>query len=291
MDPFTIAGLAMGGGSLLAGLFSKPKKVQYQALDINKVINEARTTASQNLENSIGLEAKFRPGTAALRRTTDDVLGNIASGNTAGFAARDRMAADFFGSGGTNDLLAESTNRILGQLRLGGQLDPETQNAVMRGALEGSGTAGISGSGAGRGLVARDLGLTSLGLMQQRQANALNAGQILQNSQLSALNAGTALAGQDLQRGGLLAGIIDARAMPESGLSPDSVANMYVADNNARNQVNATNAQIAAQSRNQMLQGMLGFGGSLMTAGAAGGISSALGKLGGSTALPAGMKF
>lgn len=57
---------------------------------------------------------------------------------------------------------------VVSQMNLGGQIDPEMQSMVVRDALEGAGGAGIVGSDAGRGIVARDLGLTSLGLQQQR---------------------------------------------------------------------------------------------------------------------------
>lgn len=58
------------------------------------------------------------------------------------------------------------------QQALGGQLDPETQALVTRTALQGGGASGISGSGAQRGAVARDLGLTSMDLQNQRQGRA-----------------------------------------------------------------------------------------------------------------------
>jgi len=61
---------------------------------------------------------------------------------------------------------------VVDQQNLGGAIDPETQNAVVRGALQSAGTSGILGSRAGTGLVARDLGLTSMDLERQRQQQA-----------------------------------------------------------------------------------------------------------------------
>lgn len=65
---------------------------------------------------------------------------------------------------------------ILDQLNLGGGLGEELQNQVITNALQGNAATGFGVGNGGRGLVARDLGLTSLDLIRQRQADALNAG-------------------------------------------------------------------------------------------------------------------
>lgn len=59
------------------------------------------------------------------------------------------------------------------ELSLGGEIDPETQAQVVRGALSNSASAGIlPGTLGNRGLVARDLGLTSMDLRNSRAKNA-----------------------------------------------------------------------------------------------------------------------
>lgn len=65
---------------------------------------------------------------------------------------------------------------ILDQLNLGGALDQELQNQVITNALEGNAATGFGVGAGGRGLVARDLGLTSLDLIRRRQQDALQAG-------------------------------------------------------------------------------------------------------------------
>lgn len=65
---------------------------------------------------------------------------------------------------------------ILDQLNLGGSLDQELQNQVVTNALEGNAASGFGVGVGGRGLVARDLGLTSLDLLRRRQQDALAAG-------------------------------------------------------------------------------------------------------------------
>lgn len=286
---FGLPGAAVGGviGGI-AGLFgSKSSKPAYQPLDLTKIITDAREQAKTNLTNSIALENELRPGTAALRTTTDSALGTLASDSTAGLMARNDLLSSIgtpkvdvtgLGLGSTNPLLQASTARLMEQLGLGGKLDLDTQNAVVQSALERGGTAGISGSGAGRGLVARDVGLTSLGLLNSRIAAAQAAGtnqaqlslqgdqvklagqQLSLNDYLNRLSGASTAAGQDIQKTGLLASIIDSRALPESGLSPDAVASLAVGQNNTLNQVNATGAMINAANRNANLQALLGFG-------------------------------
>ena len=78
---------------------------------------------------------------------------------------------------------------------------------------------------------------------------------------LGRYNAAQGAAGQDIQGTGLLAGLIDARMMPNAGLSSTDIANLYSGQNNAQNQMNATNAAINAQRSNSNLQAMLGLAG------------------------------
>ena len=259
------AAIAVGVGSAVAGAVTANKNAHAaragapKGVDINQLISDARTNAADNLKNSIGLEAQYLPGTAALRRTADTGLGDLASGNTAGFAARDKILGDISSSTlDNNPLLAESTGRILSNLRMGGNLDPETQNAAARNALQTGGAAGISGSGAGRGLVARDLGLTSLQLRTQREQQALSAGSNLSQLRLQdilgrggfAANA----AGQDASRALSIASLIDSRGRPEAGLSANSIANLSVGNNNINNAAQAQIAQSGIAQNNANLQ-------------------------------------
>lgn len=271
----TAVGAVAGG---LIGLFSGGKKTKVEAkpLDIAKIISDARTAAAENYQGSLNLERQFRPESAALRTQTDLALSDLLSGNTAG-ARQSLSLLDSLRTSAvdpdvaSNPLLAESTNRILNNLRLGGALGRETQEMAVKTALERGGAAGIAGSGAVRGLVARDLGLTSLALEQQRIAQAQQAGQTqaqlgLAGQQLrlqdllGRAGAVQGLAGQETQRIGMLGSLLDARPLPESGLSAGSIANLAIGGTNVENQVNATNAMIDQQRRNQNLNALLGLG-------------------------------
>lgn len=259
-----VAGGIIGGVAGLFGSKSSAKTPAYQPLDISKVITDARETARTNLAQSIALEQEFRPGTAALRKTTDKALGDLASGQTPGISSRDTLL-DLMGNDiASNPLLEESASRILSNLRLGGALGADVQQQAFKAALEKGGAAGISGSGAIRGLVARDLGLTSLGLENQRISQAQEAGKTMSALRLQDLATRGSITGAaanfDLSRIGTLAGLIDSRYLPSSGLDPGAIASLYVAENNAINQTGMDAAAINQASRNANLSAMLGLG-------------------------------
>lgn len=288
-----------GVGALLggvSGLFSsKPKAPEYKPLDISKIISESRATAAENYRNSFALEKDVNPQQAALRTVTNSSLGSLASGalpnqqvanSLLSQAGTSKVDTTGLGDTWTNPLLEESANRIMHNLKLGGTLGKEAQASAVKAALEKGGAAGISGSGAGRGLVARDLGLTSIGLENDRIAKAQDAGKTmaalglqgdvlrLQGQQLGLsdylgrTNAALTGAGQDMQRIGLLASIVDGRPLPESGLSAGSVASLYVADNNARNQFAADSAAIKSKQYGQDINSLLGLAGTVAGSGA-----------------------
>ena len=266
-----MAWVAIGSAVVGAGasIYSANKNAKSAAaakgtpLDINKLITDARTAAADNYKNSIALEQQYNPAQAALRSYSNLALRDGLSGNTSAMRARDSLLS---GLGEENKLLAESADSILQSLRLGSKLSAETQNAVTRAALQTGGQAGLSGSFAGRGLVARDLGLTSLALEQQRQQQALQAGQLLSAESLGRFNALSNASIADANRIGLLSDIIDARALPESGLSPGSIADVTTGQSNAQNQSNAAYQASLAGNRNATLNSLLGFGAQALTA-------------------------
>jgi hypothetical protein len=281
-------GIGSAAAGLAGNLYTSNKNAkalkgaQAKPLDIAQVISDARENAASNYRNSFALESQFRPGTAALRGTVDNALGALDSGRTPGFAARDSLLGGLGESKTSNPLLDASVASIFDNLKLGGTLGRDVQQQAAQAALEKGGAAGISGSGAARGLVARDLGLTSLGLLQQRQAQGLQAGstmaQLNLQDFLGRMSAAQAAAGQDTQRTSLLASIIDARALPESGLSPGGIANLYVGDKNAQDQQRMNLAQASAARNTQDMNALLGFGTQAAGAyfGAKGGTGSAI---------------
>lgn len=74
-----------------------------------------------------------------------------------------------------NPLQSTYTQSILDNLNLGNQLPADVQQQVIQNALQGSAASGFGLSPGGRGLVGRDLGLSSLQIGGQRRAEALGA--------------------------------------------------------------------------------------------------------------------
>ena len=251
-------------------------------LDLNKLIEDARSQYAKNYSDQLALERQFNPGQAALRDLSNAGLTNLSTGNTTALRARDSLLAsgrsDLLDTGAANPLLAESSDSILNSLRLGGNLSAETQNAVTRGALQKGGFAGISGSQAGRGLVARDLGLTSLALEQQRQQAGLTAGQALSQDaasrskqafdRFSALSGFTGqAAGQDIETQLRLAAEMSGRPYPVAGLNPASTFAAATGDKYYQDDANAELQKQLAKARSDKLNTILGFGKTVLGGG------------------------
>jgi len=267
------AGIGLAG-SLIGG--NKANKAVNKALanqktvDIGKLVEDARVNAENTLKTSLNLEQKYLPGQAAARdASTDNFLSQL---DPSGQGAQRREAAlqqlfDFSARGGEPTYTGSATFRsaadsILADLGLGGQLDADTQSAVMRGALAGAGRAGIGGSEAGRGLVARDLGLTSMQVRNARQQAALQAGQI--ESQLGLAAAQNYLQSLGLQIDATTGQLRDAASIfqmganlprPEGGLSAGDIASAEIAQTNAYNQRLMDAAGIKSGNTSTMFSG------------------------------------
>jgi len=265
MEPISIA---LAAGSVLSGILggSAAKKAASRAadeamskqktIDIGKLVADARANSEANLAKSLELEKKFLPGVAQLRESTTANLEEELTGG--GRMSRDEALNRLLGFQAASatptyegsPLFKAATDKIAADLALGGSLDPETQAAAVRGALSGAGRSGIIGSEAGRGLTARDLGLTSLALSQSRQKAALEAGNLqsqlgLTQAQLGlsagdqllrSLGMGVEATGSNLSQAGQLFNLLANQALPESGLSSGSLADITVGETNAYNQ-------------------------------------------------------
>ena len=293
-----ISARAVSAASTAYGAYASNKAAKaagkVKLIDIPKVVEDARLQARTNIADSIALEQEFDPTTAAARRASDAGLLNELTGpQDAMRAERDRILAGAEGdtsrrdslldgliNAATNEdpLTTESSQRILADLRLGGALDAETQALVTKSALEGGAMSGVLGSNAGRGIVARDLGLTSMGLARDRQDRAFGVGTTLDGARFgrtnAALGATEAALSQDLDRKtGLattlgnvsnadfgrtfnIAQLLASRARPVSGLDPAAVAELEIANTGSANQARANAAAIKAQGTNALIQGI-----------------------------------
>lgn len=254
-----VAGIAGGIMSARAGRKAAEEAMaKQQRVDIGKLVADARANSEANLAKSLELEKKYLPGTAQLRETTtENLLSQIAPGGTAA-TRREEALTKLLGFTPASaeptyegsPLFKAAADKIAADLALGGKIDPETQAAVVRGALSGAGRSGVIGSQAGRGLTARDLGLTSLQLQQARQGAALEAGKAqsqlgLSQAQLNlsagdqllrSLGMGVEATSGAVNQAGNLYQMLANQALPESGLSSGSLANITVGDINAYNQ-------------------------------------------------------
>lgn len=204
-----------------------------QTLDIDKIIADSRAAAAENYRTSLALEAENNPGQAAFRNAANSGLTQLANaapfqfdapGYTGSRTVNYPGAANpgytgarsvgytapaartftgnpveaYTGTPQGNSLLSESADSILQSLRLGGALPADVQSQITRAALSKAGQAGLSGSAAARGLVARDIGTNSLALLNARQQQAIQAGSLLEQ-----LGLGRAQFGLDQSRFGL----------------------------------------------------------------------------------------
>lgn len=318
--PFMIPALAaIGGGSALAGglavastaagaygaisqanaakkaagaASSASGSLPNGALDIEALDAQTREIAKQNAADSAALEKSMTPEVPQLRTAANNAVlngigGNENQGQLANFVMS-RFGQPITGGGTlgqiSTPLLNEAIAKARSDLQLGGQLGLDQRNeATRRGAARSGSVTG--GLGLGRDLAARDLGLTSYGVEQQRFQNAaalsplelnregMNLGRDTtmlnygfnsdlannQNylSQFGALNSYyNNLRQQDLAA----AAYGQSIAPPVVGLDPSAVANLTVADRN--NQI--VNAQNAAGIKAQQGSNLMGFGGQLL---------------------------
>lgn len=280
--PFAIPALAaIGGGSALAGGLtlagtagglalqakgiSDAKKAANRAantpaptVDINALDAQAREFARRNAIEGQALENELAPELGQLRQQSVLELINSIAGRQDTNALASRIAATA-GQEAEAGLLRDAIAQARGDLALGGRIPLDVQNAVTRRALSRAGNTGDLGLG--RDVVARDLGLTSLDLMNRRLQNA---------SSLGAAEAGLQTAGrQDLfDAGSFLAALQSgdfARALgaaqlgqsiaiPETGLDPASVVNLAVGNTNAAATKAQQDAALRVQAGNQASQ-------------------------------------
>lgn len=240
--PGAAIGAVVGG---LAGLFGTKKAPKPQTIDIAKLVEDARKNAETNIANSIKMEQQYLPGQAAFRSGATDALARRA----AEVGAADYVSNLMRGAAGATQFLPEGSvaRQILDEVKLGGALPADVQAQVTKTALEGAGSAGIAGSQASRGLVARDIGMTSEALRQQRIARALG----IESGMMQGYLAGEGARGTEIARLGSFA---LSTPLPESGLSSGDLASLAVANTNMVNQANAS----AAAARNAQLQGLFG---------------------------------
>lgn len=175
-----------------------------------------------------------------------------------------------------SELLDAARAQALQDLQLGGGLDRETQNLIARASGVRAGQGGFLGTRMGRDLSARDLGLTSLQLQQQRLGTAAQLGQGEEATNLAQQGLAAQIAQTNAQLGfqsqqarataiGFLedlkqrefantfgvASFTQSVPRPVAGLDPGSLASAAVGDVNAANQAAMQAAGLKFQESQQ----------------------------------------
>jgi len=272
----------------------KAPKITPKTVDLDELARLTESQAERNIARSIQLEEQYSPDTAEFRRQSMSDLINRPTNSAEIEAIRNQLFADFQSPDMQLDmpelersqLFDQAAEKVLSDLGLGGELDTETRNLVMRESAQRGGDSGFLGSVVGRDIGARDLGLSSMNIRNQRIGQALNVGQMQQanNAQqqglkfsLNQANAALKQQGadnrmamggffetlgqQDLQNRIGLAQFGQNMQMPIAGLDPGQLASAMIGDTNMMNQVNSSNAGNAAAASQGNAQTALGVAG------------------------------
>jgi hypothetical protein len=272
----------------------------YQGVDIPALQRLAQITARENAINSMALEQDLTPETAALRtQSIQQLLGALApnqeTNRQANIGQQEllRLLGADVGQLSVPELQGsqlqqEAFQRALADLQSGGALPQDVRNEITRNAQVSAGRSGVLGGQAGRDITARDLGIGSMNLRQQRlgqaaQLGAQEYGQNVQqqnlasminqaNAQIQAGNTNRRLGiadmmlGNEAQQYGRLfqtANLAQGINRPVTGLDPGQIASIAVGDQNNLNASNQQAAAIAAQRNANQWNALSQFGGSI----------------------------
>lgn len=272
--PLAAAAISAAGSVYAANKASKTAAEAAKAsqVDVNALDEQTRRIAQQNAQQSAELERLMTPEVPQLRTAANQGILQGLAPTEAENAARAYLMAhltDQTAGAASSPLLAEAARVAQEQLALGGELPLDVRNLVARQALSRAGTfAGPGGGlGMGRDIVARDLGLTSLDLLNSRLGNAAAVGG--QQAGLSQFNSNLQLqnnqslmqriaALQDVDNAGfgrqLAAGTYAQNIQqPIVGLDPTAYANLTVGNANNQGAALANRANIqGTQGQNYM---------------------------------------
>lgn len=228
-------------------------------VDINALNDQTKAIATQNAIDSQNLEKQLTPEVAALRTQANaGILGQLGSTDP-GVTKGQQILTNSLGQPLNTPLLNAAIAKAQSDLSMGGRLGMDQQGlATRQGAAQAGSVSGPGGGlGLGRDLTARDLGLTSYQVQQQRLQNAsqlggqeLQLGQANQNNMLNSLN--TLRQIHDTKFNQYLAAgeYTNNIKLPNIGLDPGSAANLAVGNANGASQSIVNQAAIAAQGQN-----------------------------------------
>jgi hypothetical protein len=283
----TIGAVGAGVGAIASGIQSKnaANKAASSAadagrasqVDINELQERVRAISRQNALDSAELERQLTPEVPALRTSANQgVLAGLTPDASSSASTNMLMQGlgNKFNFAADTPLLQAAIAKAKANLALGGSLDVDTQNAVTRRGLATAGTVAPGTLGLGRDVVARDLGLTSLQLQQQRLGDATQLGgmeaqgaqfgaQFDATNMLNKIQMLRAISDSNYQRQLSAAQYAQQIRQPIIGLDPSSIANISIGNQNSRSAALANQADIYGKQANNYATGAgqaLGYG-------------------------------
>lgn len=242
-------------------------------VDIAALDAQIREIARKNAVESMQLEQELTPEVSSLRKQSIQSLQGDLAPDAYDQSLRTGLMSDFLNASPTNltgrsDLSRAVYDRAAADLALGGELPMDVRNAVLRRSAAQAGRVGGGALDLGRDIGARDLGLTSLDLLNQRMAQAQGVG--MQEDQYRL--AGDQFRSQELNRvlnqrqnsAGLIGNLDNAEASrriaianlaqnidrPVVGMDPGTAAMLSVGNVNALQAYLANQQALAAQNAN-----------------------------------------
>ena len=239
----------IGGALISKNAADKAEQAQKDALaaikgvDIGALNTQVVDTQTANAEAAKKLQAQLEPGVQPLQAASLSELLAQLQPDQYTTQIKDMLSKSLTGGSSINpSLLNSAVDAAQTQLNLGGKLDQETQNQIMRAALAKAGSVAPGGLGLGRDIAARDLGLNSLQLYQQRLNNASTIGgqQLSEQTAQAQLQTAqqqmlAALAGGDYTKALQIAQFAQSIQTPSVGLSGTDVANLSTGNLNQEN--------------------------------------------------------
>lgn len=271
----------------LSDLISKPDTIRPNYYDIPNILQRVQGQALSNIHQSNLAEQRYTPQLFAARQgmygqLNQDVRnlglarmnanqGANALTQTLGYNPQQLNLPEL----GQNQVQDRVNQIALANLQNPYQLPTGVQNEVASGAAGRAALAGLLGGGGGRALVARDLGLSSLGVGQQnlnfgnqvgQQQQQLNLNQQALRNQIGQQNIQNQFA--NMSRIGDVSnflnqyyaqqqaplGLIASINKPQIGLDPGALAALITRNYDMTNQANAENAQANAAATSGRLQ-------------------------------------
>ena len=255
------------------GIFDVPQiNTDIERLDPQALSDMVSRQARNNAIGSRALEAEIDPALAAARdESMEALLADIRGGGVMGGDLESLLSRFTESELGVpelqqSELLNSARSEAMRELNLGYELPQDIRNLVARTAAGRGSASGVLGGQAGRDIGARDLGLTSMDIFNQRMNRASGLG--MQEEQTNIGQQGLAATIQNQNRmfqfgAGKALGDMRQREFmnrfgtaqftqgidrPMSGLDPGALASCMVGDVNQRNEIvgNANTAQLNA---------------------------------------------